>query len=42
MKLFSSVKSDLVAGIATSVIALPWAIAFGIVAFAPNITLSGF
>jgi len=35
MKLFSNLKGDLMGGIATSVIALPWAIAFGIVAFAP-------
>ena len=42
MKLFSNLKGDLMGGVATSVIALPWAIAFGIVAFAPNITLSGF
>ncbi|HEX9652613.1 MAG TPA: SulP family inorganic anion transporter, partial [bacterium] len=35
MKLFSNLKGDLMGGVATSVIALPWAIAFGIVAFAP-------
>lgn len=35
MKLFSNVKGDIMGGITTSVIALPLAIAFGVVAFAP-------
>ncbi|RMF64797.1 MAG: STAS domain-containing protein [Calditrichaeota bacterium] len=35
MKLFSNVKGDIMGGITTAVIALPWSIAFGIVAFAP-------
>lgn len=35
MKLFSNIKGDIMGGITTSVIALPLAIAFGIVAFAP-------
>lgn len=35
MKLFSNVKGDVLGGITSSIIALPMAIAFGIVAFAP-------
>jgi len=35
VKLFSNIKGDLMGGITTSVIALPLAIAFGVVAFAP-------
>ncbi len=35
MKLFSNLKGDIMGGITTSVIALPLAIAFGVVAFAP-------
>ena len=35
MKLFSNIKGDIMGGITTSVIALPLAIAFGVVAFAP-------
>ncbi|MFQ5638105.1 MAG: SLC26A/SulP transporter family protein [bacterium] len=35
MKLFSNLKGDIMGGITTSVISLPLAIAFGVVAFAP-------
>lgn len=35
MKIFSNIKGDIMGGITTSVIALPLAIAFGVVAFAP-------
>ncbi|MFQ5864332.1 MAG: SulP family inorganic anion transporter [bacterium] len=35
MKVLSNIKGDIMGGIATSVIALPLAIAFGVVAFAP-------
>jgi len=35
VKLFSNIKGDIMGGITTSVIALPLAIAFGVVAFAP-------
>ncbi len=35
MKIFSNLKGDILGGITTSVISLPLAIAFGIVAFAP-------
>jgi len=35
VKLFSNLKGDIMGGITTSVIALPLAIAFGVVAFAP-------
>ncbi len=35
MKLFSNIKGDIMGGITTSVISLPLAIAFGVIAFAP-------
>ena len=35
MKIFSNLKGDIMGGITTAVITLPWAIAFGIVAYAP-------
>ncbi len=35
MKIFSNIKGDIMGGITTSVIALPMAIAFGVVSFAP-------
>ncbi len=35
MKIFSNLKGDFMGGLTTAVITLPWAIAFGIVAYAP-------
>jgi SulP family sulfate permease len=35
MKMLSNIKGDIMGGITTAVISLPWAIAFGIIAFAP-------